>query len=92
MKIIISPAKKLATENYVTKGSPIQFPKETEYLVNELKTYSVDAIKTLMKLSDNLAKLNWQRFQDWNIKDVGQALFMFQGDVYQGLRGLILHL
>jgi uncharacterized protein len=86
MKIIISPAKKLATENYVTKGSPIQFPKETEYLVNELKTYSVDAIKTLMKLSDNLAKLNWQRFQDWNIKDVGQALFMFQGDVYQGLR------
>jgi len=39
-----------------------------------------------MKLSDNLAQLNWQRFQDWNTKDVGQALFMFKGDVYQGLK------
>jgi cytoplasmic iron level regulating protein YaaA (DUF328/UPF0246 family) len=39
-----------------------------------------------MNLSDNLAQLNWQRFQQWNTKDVGQALFMFKGDVYQGLK------
>jgi len=86
MKIIISPAKKIATDNFVNKGTSIQFLKETNYLLKELKTYTVSDIKSLMKLSDNLAQLNWQRFQDWNTKDVGQALFMFKGDVYQGLK------
>jgi len=86
MKIIISPAKKIATDNFINKGTSIQFFKETNYLVKELKTYDVSDIKSLMKLSDNLAQLNWQRFQDWNTNDVGQALFMFKGDVYQGLK------
>jgi len=86
MKIIISPAKKLATDNFINKGTSIQFLEETKYLVKELKTYTVSDLKSLMKLSDNLAQLNWQRFQDWNTKDVGQALFMFKGDVYQGLK------
>jgi len=86
MKIIISPAKKLATDNFINKGTSIQFLEETNYLVNELKTYTVSDIKSLMNLSDNLAYLNWQRFQNWNSKDVGQALFMFKGDVYKGLK------
>jgi cytoplasmic iron level regulating protein YaaA (DUF328/UPF0246 family) len=86
MKIIISPAKKLATDNFINKGTSIQFLEETKYLVKELKTYTVSDIKSLMNLSDNLAQLNWQRFQDWNTKNVGQALFMFKGDVYQGLK------
>jgi len=86
MKIIISPAKKLATDNFIKKGTSIQFFEETNYLVKELKTYSVSDIKCLMNLSDNLAQLNWQRFQNWNTKDLGQALFMFKGDVYQGLK------
>ena len=86
MKIIISPAKKLATYNFINKGTSIQFLEETKYLVKELKTYTVSDIKSLMNLSDNLAQLNWQRFQSWNTKDVGQALFMFKGDVYQGLK------
>jgi len=86
MKIIISPAKKLANDNVINKGTTIQFLEETKYLVNELKTYSVNDIKSLMNLSDNLAQLNWQRFQDWNTENVGQALFMFKGDVYQGLK------
>jgi len=86
MKIIISPAKKLATNNFINNGTSIQFLEETNYLVKELKTYSVSEIKILMKLSDNLAQLNWKRFQNWNTKDVGQALFLFKGDVYQSLK------
>ena len=86
MKIIISPAKKLATDNFINKGTSSAFLEETNYLVKELKTYSVGDIKSLMNLSGNLAQLNWQRYQSWNAKDVGQALFMFKGDVYQGLK------
>ena len=86
MKIIISPAKKLATDNFINKGTSIQFLEETKYLVKELKTYTLSDIKSLMNLSDNLAQLNWQRFQSWNTKEVGQALLMFKGDVYQALK------
>ena len=86
MKIIISPAKKIATDKFINNGTSIPFLKETTYLVKELKNYSVSDIKNLMNLSDNLAQLNWQRFQSWNTKDVGQALFMFKGDVYQGIK------
>ena len=86
MKIIISPAKKITNDNFINKGTSIQFLEETNYLVKELKTYTVSDIKSLMNLSENLAQLNWQRFQNWNTKDVGQALFLFKGDVYQGLK------
>ena len=86
MKIIISPAKKMTTDNLINIGTSILFLKETNYLVKELKSYSINDIKSLMNLSENLAKLNWQRFQSWNTKDVGQALFMFKGDVYQALK------
>ena len=86
MKIIISPAKKLATDNFIIKGTSNRFLEETNYLVKELCKYTLSDIKSLMKLSDNLALLNWKRFQDWNSHGVGQALFMFKGDVYKGLK------
>ena len=86
MKIIISPAKKLASDNFIIKGTSNQFLEETNYLVNELRNYTVGEIENMMKLSYNLALLNWQRFQDWNSDGVGQALFMFKGDVYKGLK------
>tara|TARA_B100000767_G_scaffold99969_1_gene95931 strand:- start:8 stop:745 length:738 start_codon:yes stop_codon:yes gene_type:complete len=86
MKIIISPAKKIANDNFINTGTTNQFIKETHYLIKELKTYSINDIKILMKLSTKLAELNWQRFQNWNTEGIGQALFMFKGDVYQGLK------
>ena len=86
MKIIISPAKKLATDNFIIKGTSNRFLEETNYLVKELRTYKVSDLENMMKLSYNLALLNWQRFQDWNSDGVGQALFMFKGDVYKGLK------
>ena len=86
MKIIISPAKKIANDNFITKGTSNQFIEQSNYLVNELKTYNVSDVKNLMKLSDNLAHLNWKRFRDWNADGLGQALFMYKGDVYSGLK------
>jgi cytoplasmic iron level regulating protein YaaA (DUF328/UPF0246 family) len=89
MKIIISPAKKLTTEKIsVNKGSSIQFLHEAKYLVEQLRGYKVNEIKEMMNLSDNLAKLNHERYQQWDLdsEEVNPAIYMFQGDVYKGLR------
>ena len=89
MKIIISPAKKLTTEKIsANKGSPIQFLHEAKYLVEQLRGYKVNEIKEMMSLSDNLAKLNHERYQQWDLdsEEVNPAIYMFQGDVYKGLR------
>jgi cytoplasmic iron level regulating protein YaaA (DUF328/UPF0246 family) len=89
MKIIISPAKKLTAEKInIPNPSAIQFSAEAKYLVEQLRNYSVKDIKELMGLSDNLAKLNYERFQNWDLKskEVSPAIYMFQGDVYKGLK------
>ena len=89
MKIIISPAKKLTTQHVnADKSSAIQFLNETKYLVKQLRSYTVNDIKKLMGLSDNLAKLNYERYQKWNLesKDTSPAIHLFQGDVYKGIK------
>ena len=89
MKIIISPAKKLTTEKIsINKSSSIQFSHEAKYLVEQLRDYKVHEIKEMMSLSDNLAKLNHERYQQWDLdsEDVNPAIYMFQGDVYKGLK------
>ena len=89
MKIIISPAKKLNIENSsINKQMHFKFKKEASDLVNNLQCKSVDEIKQLMNLSDNLTRLNWQRYQQWEFSNYKtyHAIFMFNGDVYQGLK------
>ena len=88
MKIIISPAKKLSKENINNANSTaVSFLNESQYLVDQLRKYSVDDIKELMGLSDALARLNYERLQNWNLKSKRaiSAIYMFQGDVYMGL-------
>jgi len=89
MKIIISPAKKLTTQKIsADKTSSVQFLNETKYLIEQLKDYKVNEIKQLMGLSDNLAKLNHERYQQFDLKSekVNPAIYMFQGDVYKAVQ------
>ncbi len=89
MKIIISPAKKISNTKISMKNlSKFQFSNEAKYLVRQLRNYKVNDIKRLMGLSDNLAKLNYERYQMWDLDSdqVNAAIYMFQGDVYKGLR------
>ena len=89
MKIIISPAKKL-NENKVllSNTSKVIFEKEAKILIKQLQSYSVVDLKKIMKISDNLSKLNYDRFQnfDLNSEDSAPAVLLFKGDVYKGLQ------
>jgi len=88
MKIIISPAKKLDTSVKVQNSKMnTSFLGESTKLIQTLKGNSILELKDLMGLSDNLAQLNWQRFQDWDIlnRNTYKALELFNGAVYEGI-------
>ncbi|HCO4737882.1 TPA: peroxide stress protein YaaA [Legionella pneumophila subsp. raphaeli] len=92
MLTLLSPAKKLLS---ISKP----YPKETSnpllldkalQLVKIMKSKSVEQIADLMDLSRQLSELNYERYQDFDLKNNPMnhsypALFLFQGDVYQGL-------
>ena len=88
MKIIISPAKKLDTSVKVHNSKMnTSFLGESRKLIQILKGKSILELKDLMDLSDNLAQLNWQRFQHWDIANINtyKALELFNGAVYEGI-------
>ena len=90
MIAIVSPAKTLdfETENNHEHTLP-RFQKDALVLIEELKKYSEKDISELMSISDKLAELNVERYHNFTKKKdpvhAKQAIFAFQGDVYQGL-------
>jgi len=89
--IVISPAKKLDYETPPTTArySQPDFLDQSELLINTLRNYSALDLAELMKLSMNLAELNFDRYHDWTPKfDTENAkvcLLAFKGDVYAGM-------
>lgn len=91
MKIIISPAKSLdfETKAPTTLHTKPKFIEQSIQLNKKLKTLSPKQIAELMKISDNLAALNYERNQSWQpnftLDNAKQAVFSFTGEVYRGL-------
>ncbi|WP_373524613.1 peroxide stress protein YaaA [Aquiflexum sp.] len=87
MITLISPAKTLdlSTTNFNSYTFP-DFQKETMELVSIMKKKSVEDLKNLMDISDNLAELNKKRYSDFqkifDHQNSKQALLAFKGDVY----------
>lgn len=91
MIIVLSPAKTLdfesplATEKHTTP----RFRKETQQLVEVLRSKSDKEIAALMNLSPKLTKLNVERYRAFSAgataENARPALLAFKGDVYQGL-------
>jgi hypothetical protein len=91
MLAIISPAKKLDFESEPITDAHTQpiLLKDAEVLANKARKLSRAKLKSMMRLSDNLADLNHQRFQDFklpfNLGNARQAALSFAGDTYVGL-------
>ena len=91
MKIIISPAKSLDFESKVPTDLHTQprFLEQSEKLNKKLKTISKNKLSELMKISDDLATLNYIRNQTWetpfSTKNAKQAIYAFTGAVFQGI-------
>ena len=91
MLALISPAKKLDTENEPPLGDFTipQLLENSEELVVTLKGLEKGRLKALMNLSDALTELNQARYERYATpftpSNAKQAVFMFRGDTYVGL-------
>lgn len=89
MIAVISPAKTLdfETQNDFDYTLP-KFQNKALELIDVLKEKSEEEIQSLMSISDKLANLNVERYNNFAKKKdpqhAKQAIFAFQGDVYQG--------
>lgn len=91
MIAILSPAKNLDfdTEVNFPKSTKPQFLEEAVELIEVLKTKKSSEIGKLMKISEKLSDLNYERYQEWSTKhaknNARPAVLTFNGDAYQGL-------
>jgi len=90
LKIVISPAKKLDLKTGFPQAgySKPLFIDEASQIIEVMRKKLPSEIKKMMKLSDNLAHLNWERYQNWK-KEIDTtarpAIFTFNGNAYNGL-------
>lgn len=92
MLAVISPAKNLdyQTPVPVNQNTIPEMLAQTDKLVTHCRTLPPATLSSLMHISDKLAVLNAQRFNDFQLPftpdNARQALFAFNGDVYTGLQ------
>ncbi len=89
MLCVISPAKRLDwSDTHVVQSTP-EFEEDAISLAKTMRRLPLRDIKSLMKLSDDLAQLNRDRFQAFDpspdMDNTRPAAFAFAGDTYVGL-------
>ncbi len=89
MICIISSAKSLNLNevnlNNLSSTEYDYFAKDFLYIKNLLSNFSVEEVQKILKLSTNLALLNYNRFQNFDKSSKYKALFLYYGDVYRNL-------
>ncbi len=91
MLTLLSPAKSLDFSP-VREGLPLtepRFQQDIEVLMKRCKKLWVSSLRQLMSISQPLAELNRERFQEMNLpftpENAKPCLLAFQGDVYKGI-------
>ncbi len=90
MLIALSPAKRLdfTDPDPALPASERRFVEDTASLAKTARRQTRADLRRLMGISDDLAKLNVERFKAFDAESTEgvQAAFAFAGDVYEGLR------
>ena len=96
MYFVISPAKKLneSVEIPTKKYTQPKLLDQAQQLMPLLQQLAPHEIATLMSISDKLALQNAERYHNWQppftLENAKQAVYLFNGDVYEGLDALHL--
>ena len=94
MLVVVSPAKSLdMTPVDVTATVPV-FQEDAVRLSKTARNLTLTQLKGLMSISDDLARLNRDRFKSFAVdpaaEDTKAAALAFNGDTYQGLEAKTL--
>lgn len=83
MKILLSPAKTFNKDLVLNKKSKPKFINKTNYLLNILKSYSINDLKNNLKISTNLANnvFNYYKDFEYNI----EAISLYGGTAFKYL-------
>lgn len=88
MLVVVSPAKRLDWSKQSFKSTSPIFASEANRLAAHARQLTLGKLKALMDLSDDLAKLNRDRFRDFSDEpgheETRPALYAFAGDTYLG--------
>ncbi len=94
MLIVISPAKRLDWDKRDIAATAPDMQDDAVRLVKTARNLTLGKLKDLMHLSDDLARLNRERFAAFSdapdADDVRPAALAFAGDTYQGLEAATL--
>lgn len=87
MITVISPAKSLdfASNAPFDVASQPHFQKDADYLAGKLHKLKPTDLGSLLDISPKLAQLNAERYATWKSAPGKQAIFAYNGDVYDGL-------
>ncbi len=92
MLALLSPSKSLDYETppQTDVATQPEFMEEAESLIEVLRDYSREDLQDLMGISENLADLNYGRYQEFSTpftpENARQAIMAFDGDVYRDFR------
>lgn len=94
MLVVISPAKRLDWAERDVEMTTPDFQGDAARLVKTARNLTIGDLKSLMSLSDDLAKLNRDRFKSFEEEPMPDltrpAALAFAGDTYQGLEAATL--
>ncbi|MCG6903544.1 MAG: peroxide stress protein YaaA [Rhodobacter sp.] len=94
MLVVISPAKRLDWSPVDVTPTQPDFQHEANILASHARALTLDKLKGLMDLSDDLARLNRDRFRNFEDQptpaNARPAIFAFAGDTYLGLEAATL--
>ena len=84
MKIIMSPAKEMATDLPMQKDWVLT--RDSQTIVSILESYSKEELKKLLKVSDALLEENWDKIQKFQESVTYHAMDLYQGLAFRSFK------
>lgn len=84
---VLSPAKSLDFDSppATDRASEPRMAARADELAHVMAGKTASDLTRLMSLSESLARLNVERYRDWETADARAAILAFDGDVYRGM-------
>lgn len=86
MLLIISPAKTFTKETDLKPYKALRFEETTNKLIRRLKEYTIEDLSMQMKMSETLAEINHQRYEQFYNEGKGKAAIdYYYGEAFKAI-------